>query len=54
MPARQSVRHRSAALLLLGCIVLAGCGAIRPGVPGHEPAGDGPYNPVSHEHNEGR
>ncbi len=54
MPARQSVRHLTAAMLLLSCTVLAGCGVVRPGMPGHEPAGDGPYNPVSREDNEGK
>ena len=36
-------------IVLLGVLLLAGCGEFHPATPGHEPPSAGNYNPVSHE-----
>lgn len=41
------------ATLLISLGILAGCGLLVPGTPGHEPALGGNYNPISREFNNG-
>ena len=49
--AATSLRLPACLALLLGTALLAACGAIQPGTPGHEPPSAGRYNPVSGETN---